>query len=900
MDSTGAPPFPESEEERLEALRRLDILDSDAEREFDDLVAVAAELCQVPIATVTLVDRVRQWFKASRGLELSETPREIAFCAWTILNREPLLVADARLDARFATNPLVTGPPWLRFYAGFPLLLADGHAVGTLAVMDTVPRTLDPPQLLALRALAHSASSQLELRQGFRRLRADQDVLLRAQAELEARVEDQSRDLERASRERSEAQRLYRSLWDTTTDAVLILDVHSIIQYANPGAERMFGHPLAQLQGSPLARIQPERLRGAHDRGLADYLQTGKRRLDWRATEAVGLHADGSEIPLEISFSEISLDERRLFVGFIRDITERKRSVAALREERERAESTLRSIADGVITTDASGAVLFLNPMAEELTGWACSEAVGHPCEEVLRLSDEGSGEPLALPLASVTGRQVDATPLPPHALLHARSGVRVSVEGTVALLTGADRENNGWVIALRDVSQARRMAAQIAFQATHDALTGLANRTEFDRRLRRALGAAANWRRPFSLLYMDLDQFKVVNDTCGHVAGDEMLKQLASVLRATLRSSDVLARLGGDEFGVLLEDCPSEHALRVAEKLRDAVAGFTFVWKDQLFSSGVSIGHVHCRDDLLQENEVLSRADEACYVAKDLGRNRIHTYEPGEEAQARRHGEMQWVMQINQAFDERRFTLFAQPIFEVAHARRPPTEFEVLLRMRDRDGGLVMPMAFLPAAERYGLMPRVDRWVVSELCECIGRSIGDGGALAARFSINLSGVTLGDAGFGAYVQAELERAGVPGSCLCFEITETAAIANLSSALRLINELQAIGCSFALDDFGSGLSSFAYLKHLPVDTLKIDGGFVRGITASAIDRAMVASINEIGHLMGLRTIAEFVEDDDILAALAQIGVDGAQGYGLGRPAPLAGWLAGLAERAGAR
>ena len=359
----------------------------------------------------------------------------------------------------------------------------------------------------------------------------------------------------------------------------------------------------------------------------------------------------------------------------------------------------------------------------------------------------------------------------------------------------------------------------------------------------------------------------------------------------------------------LLLRDRSPEQAMQAAQALLEAVGQFVFVWQDQRFATGISIGHVQFGDGALTATDILSKADEACYVAKDLGRSRVHSYRPGDELQARRHDEMQWVGLIRQALDEDRFVLHGQPIVAVAGASvagkavdgpeaDAPLHVEVLLRLRADDGGLVLPMAFLPAAERYDLMPRIDRWVVRAAFAAVESAMAAAPSRPMpRLAINLSGATLCDAGFAAFVRDALAQSGLEASSVCFEITETAAIANLSSAVRLIQELKALGCQFSLDDFGSGLSSFAYLKHLPVDLLKIDGAFVRTMASDPVDRAMVASINEIGHVMGLRTIAEFVESDAILAELRAIGVDYAQGYALGAPQPLDEVLAGAPRRA---
>ncbi len=435
---------------------------------------------------------------------------------------------------------------------------------------------------------------------------------------------------------------------------------------------------------------------------------------------------------------------------------------------------------------------------------------------------------------------------------------------------------------AVEDITEARALSQQLRFQAAHDALTGLVNRREFENRLERALKSAGDGRSQHAVCYLDLDQFKVVNDTCGHVAGDELLGRLGRVLAHQVRRQDTLARLGGDEFGVLLENCSMHVAERVANALRRCIEDFRFAWENQVFGIGASIGVVAIEGRGQTVSSILSAADAACYAAKDRGRNRIHIYHEGDVELARRHGEMRWVTRIQTALEENRFELARQRIVSLPAAAGTDTHYELLLRMRDEDGNLVLPESFLPAAERYNLSVKLDRWVVKEAFRLLTL---DPDHLERLFlcSINLSGVSLADEDFLIFVTTELASTGLPPGKVCFEITETAAIANLPGAMRFIEVLRRIGCRFALDDFGSGLSSFAYLKSLPVDFLKIDGVFVKDIVEDPIHRELVRSINEIGHVMGKRTIAEFVESEAILRALNEIGVDYAQGFELGKP-----------------
>ena len=430
------------------------------------------------------------------------------------------------------------------------------------------------------------------------------------------------------------------------------------------------------------------------------------------------------------------------------------------------------------------------------------------------------------------------------------------------------------------------RATARLVYQASHDALTGLINRREFEQRLERTLLSALQQGREHALCYMDLDQFKVINDSCGHAAGDELLRQLALLLKGNLRERDTLARLGGDEFALLLENCSIQDALEVADTFRAEVQRFRFKWGDRIFSVGMSVGMVAINSDSGTAANLMSAADAACYVAKDRGRNQIHLYESRDSDLVRHRGEMQWVTRIHRALEEHRLRLSWQEIRRTDGAVEAVRHVELLLRMIDDDGSEILPMAFIPAAERYSIMPALDSWVIEETLRLCQRYLAGKREQNCLFAVNLSGASLKDPAFRRMLLARLEDNSALGPHLCFEITETAAIGNLAVVNEFIEAMRAFGCSFALDDFGSGLSSFTYLKNLKVDYLKIDGAFVRDIAVNAIDRSMVEAIHRIGHQMGLKTVAEYVESDQILALLRQMGVDYAQGSGIHRPEPL--------------
>ena len=440
-----------------------------------------------------------------------------------------------------------------------------------------------------------------------------------------------------------------------------------------------------------------------------------------------------------------------------------------------------------------------------------------------------------------------------------------------------------GTVVVFRDVSRERRLRRALSYQATHDALTGLLNRREFEHRLHAALAETrGEGTVEHVLVYLDLDQFKVVNDTCGHPAGDRLLKQVTTLLQTRVRGTDTLARLGGDEFGILLQDCARPQAMRIADGLRQAIRDFRYEWEGQQIQIGASIGIVGIDRSSDSVAAVMSAVDVACYAAKDSGRNRVHVYES--DNMPARHKEMHWVSRLQRACDDGRLEIYFQPIVPIGTNIEPQPHYEIMLRMRDEQGALVQPIEFIPAAERYNMMPAIDRWVVHHVLRTVlaPGKVGE----HATFALNLSGTTLSDSGFLEFLLGELSAIEIRPGSLCFEITETAAIASLSNVVYFMRELRDRGVQFALDDFGSGLSSFSYLKTLPVDFVKIDGQFVENVHRDPVDRSMVEAICQVARAMGIRTIAERVERPEALEVLAEIGVDFAQGFLIASPQPI--------------
>lgn len=758
---------------------------------------------------------------------------------------------------RSASVPII----FVSAYLGDELANLRGYECGAVDVLPT-PIV---PQILVAKVMA------------FVELARQRDALRRANDEL--------RTLNRQAEER---ELRIRTIIDNVGEGIITLDEDGLIESFNTAAARIFGYTQDEALGRNIKMLIPQNLRRQHERGMRRYLGGGDPHIvGQKEIELSALHKSGDTLPVELAVNEMRFGGRRLFVGIVRDITRRKEAAAALDAERRRLSVTLNAIGDAigdaVITTDADGRVTYLNRAAVTLTGWRNEDAVGRPAGEVFHAEDArlGSAADDYVQLALITRSNVTA--LSEDIMLLHRDGRATPVEVSAAPMVDDDGRLIGVVQVFRDVSHARRIAAELEFQASHDALTGLINRAEFERRLAQAADSAQLEHKRHALMFVDLDQFKVVNDTSGHEAGDELLRQLTAALQQGLRQSDTLARLGGDEFGVLLDGCDLEHARAIAEHLRALVADFRFHWQDKVFAVGASIGLVCFGPGKTVLSDLLRMADSACYVAKDHGRNRVHVYTPEDEELAQRRDEIGWVERIRQALEDDRFVLYAQRMEALGpDAGGAAAHEELLLRMRSADGGIVPPSAFLPAAERYGLMPEIDRWVIREaFSHLAARRQG----MAAVCALNLSAASVCDPGFLDFVRGQFAAHRLDPARICFEITESVAISNLRQAAALCRELKALGCRIALDDFGKGMSSFTYLKNLPVDFLKIDGAFVRDMADDPIDRAMVESINSIGHVMGIRTVAEHVETDAVLALLRRLGVDFAQGHAVGRPRP---------------
>src|SRR5579863_1580569 len=661
-------------------------------------------------------------------------------------------------------------------------------------------------------------------------------------------------------------------LWD--------FDVESNEVFFSPRWKAMLGYADEDMQGSPDWRslVHPDDLSRVQT-AIRDHV-AGKTPI-FESTHRMR-HRNG-EWRWVISRATARVDKHgRLLrlVGVELDITERKLYEEALFREKESAQITLQSIGDGVITTDANSTIDYINPVAEELTGWRLEDAMGRPVEEIFRAFHEETCEPLENPL-SVAIRRIRPIKSVRPMLLIRRDGNELYVESTAAPIRDGAGHVAGGVLVFHDVSESRELNRRLSYHASHDLLTGLVNRREFESRMERALKSAKAREASYALCYLDIDQFKIVNDTCGHSAGDALLGQVGALLKSKVRWRDTLSRLGGDEFGVLLANCSLEEAMRTAETMREAVLNFRFNWEDRRLPLHASIGVVPISADNSDVAGVLSAADNACAAAKESGGNRVHSFAENDIQRMARRREMEWAARIHAALGDGRFELYRMAIQPLQRAE-VGEHYELLLRLKDENGGIVAAQEFIDAAERYGMAPAIDRWVIENAFRWLV-SEADEREKLFQCSINLSAKSLGDEKFLPFVHEQFERSGLDAGKICFEITESDAIKNFAHATRFVQSLKKRGCKFALDDFGKGHSGFGYLKHFPVDFLKIDGSFVREILHDPVDREMVKSINEIAHHTQKRTIAEFAENAEIIQELTRLGVDYAQGYGVSQP-----------------
>ena len=662
----------------------------------------------------------------------------------------------------------------------------------------------------------------------------------------------------------------------------VVLVHRNAIVYANARLARLLGADPPDLIGRPLADlVTPE---------YAELVAENLRRhlAGEAAAERYEVDLPGPDGPvrLELAVAPVEFDGRALLVTGTEVLPEQTSGTprGAL-EAPDGHLAALDLLSEAVVATDGAGRITYINAAASRLMKLPSAQALGRNLEDVVNLVEEGDRRLLAEPIRQALGSGI-AVNLGRRALLVARTdGSERSIELSASPIRAAGGRLSGALVLLHDVSELRGIARQMSYQATHDALTGLVNRPEFERRLQEAAESGHRGDGQHVLCCLDLDRFKVVNDTSGHVAGDSVLREVAKVLRDAVRDSDTVARLGGDEFGMLLIGCPLEKARQIADDVCRAVGDHRFVWRDKIFNLGVSVGLVEISRESGAPEELLVAADSACYVAKKRGSGRVAVYSAHDEALARHSGEIQWLQKLQTALRENRFQLYQQPIVAAYGDDTGGPAMEVFVRLGDEDSEQIPPAEFVRAAERYRLMGLVDRWVVQTTLAALGR-----GALPVSprrcVAINVSGQTLADPDFLEFVVECLDSTGVSPSQVCFELSESAVVANIEHARRFVGVLHGMGCRFALDDFGSGVGSFSNLRSLPMDYLKIEGSFMRNLARDTVNQAMVTAMIELARKLNFKVIAEQVEDSAAMEVARRMGIDYMQGYAIARPKPL--------------
>ena len=690
----------------------------------------------------------------------------------------------------------------------------------------------------------------------------------------------QNQNIPRIAPEVSSDNRL-DSILETASIGLMSIDEEDTILELNTPAASMLGLDEQDSLGTPLSLIfeQAEIIKIHH------IVNTSEETEQKFNTKIRFVNAQGNVKYFDISAFIEEGENTNINNLVLLDVTNSAIAENKLVQEQERNLITLKLLKDGVITTDLNCNIESMNPVAEGLTGWPSYEAKGNQLDSVFKLIDTNSRERTTNlgDECIESGKSIETRN---DLILVDRFNNEHHIEVSITPSSSLNLETGGLVIIFKDASETKRLTQEISHQASHDALTGLLNRQEFEYRLDTAIASAAAHNVQHVLCYLDLNQFKIINAQAGHTAGDIILKQAAEQMQQHMRSIDVFARLGGDEFALLLVNTTIEHAKVIAQELIDTIRGSTFKWQDQHFEIGLSIGLISIDKHSHDPAQMLTRAELACFTAKDHGRNKMHIYRKEDDELTRRHTEMMRAAGVTGALQEDRFRLYCQPIVALSPKNEDAKHYELLIRLTDPKGDLIMPASFIPAAERYGLMSSLDRWVIRTAFHNYNEIFGKDSGV--QIAINLSGNSLNDDSLLEFIKNEIDSTKIEPSSICFEITETAAISNLDQVSQLILELKRLGFRFALDDFGSGLSSFAYLKNLPVDYLKIDGSFVHDMIDDTIDHAMVEAINQVGHIMGIGTIAECAESDEVVEMLRELGVDYAQGYAMGSPVPIEG------------
>jgi diguanylate cyclase (GGDEF)-like protein/PAS domain S-box-containing protein len=696
---------------------------------------------------------------------------------------------------------------------------------------------------------------------------------------LGAAVNKLLEDLERRGAQLQDREQLFQRLVETVHDAVLVH--RNVILFANARFLSLLGMKSADVVGRALTEfVAPE---------YVELVENNlRRRLAGESAaeryEIELMDRQGQVTRVELSSTVIdSSGEAALLLTALEMMPG---AIPTEVSQMPRAMATLDAMGESVITVDAEGRIDYINHSAELLLGQQVNQVLGKSFADVASLVDENDRRQLGDPVQKALSGGGRVSAARRAVLVPMSGGNERFVEISVTPLQLDGKDSSGLVLVLHDTSELRGLTRQMTYQASHDPLTGLVNRREFEHRLQEALDSAQSGDTGHALCYLDLDHFKVVNDTCGHTAGDNMLREIASLIKDTVRDSDTVGRIGGDEFALLLVGCPLEKARQIADNVVRSVNDYRFVWRDKIFNVGVSVGLVEIGRDSGTIEDIMNSADSACYVAKKQGGLHVHVYSAREEANARHSGEIHWLLKLQGALRDNKFELYYQPIVHARAGGMSGPALEVFVRLAGENGQPAAPPAeFIRAAERYRLMPHVDRWVVQAVLSALGRGgmkLPPGRSVA----INIAGQTLGDADFLEFVVECFDHTGANPGDICFEVTEASVGANLDHAHRFIGVLHGMGCEFALDNFGRGLSSFSTLKTLPMDYLKIDGSFIKNLAGDAVNQAMVAAMIELSRSLNFRVVAEHVEDQWALDTVTGMGIDFVQGFMVGRPQPL--------------
>ena len=871
-------PLPKNEKERLKTLHNLNLLDTEAEREFDELTAMAAKICNTPVALISLVDKHRQWFKSKVSLDVNETDRDVAFCAHSILTPDQIMeVQDAYLDPRFADNLLVTEGPKFRFYAGVPLVAQNGHALGTLCVLDYKPGRLSSAQRLSLETLGRLAVREIELRDSYHRMKKlvslasdDADLLLEG-------LDRDSMSLQQELNARVQFELMSRRILDATLDAVISIDCDGKVIYWNPNAEIVLGYTALEAQGKSIIELtfEPSEYEAAQSflsQFFVDKVGDSKsERLEFDV-----VRADGVAVSVEVSLVSVRRFGESIVTGFVRDVTDRNKDISNLRI----AAMTFDG-AEGILITDGDFNIVRANKSSVDITGYSENEQLGS-APQLLR-PDQHEAEFLAAIWESVKQDDTWAG----EVWERRKNWEAVPLHLTISVIRDSKKAIQNYLFAFSDRSRAKKDADEIYSLAFFDALTGLPNRRLLMDRLNQTIATIGRVGKKAALLFIDIDNFKDLNDHLGHDFGDLLLQQMAERLTVGLRSEDTVARIGGDEFVIILRNL-GEDDVDAPAQTRDVATKILsllqepYTLKDREFFSTVSIGATLIEQSEVEAEELIKQADIAMYQSKKAGRNMFRFFDPQMQKVINQRASIEHA--LHEAIEKKQFRLYYQIQF---NAKNIAVGSEALIRWNNPLLGVVSPLEFIPLAEESGLIIPIGNWVMQEACNQISCWKDRGRLGELTVSINISPRQFYHPNFISETLACLKRTGIDPRKLTFELTEGLVLKQVDDAISIIRELKRIGISFAIDDFGTGYSSLQYISNLPLSQLKIDQSFVRNMHVNHRPTVIIETIISMSRSLGLEVVAEGVETQEQYELLKSFGCQVFQGYYFSKPVPAA-------------